>query len=1040
LLLLAGPAPAGPGEPDPGAAALGEPDPGAATLGAAGLVAEGSGLLLLVVNGVEGKDVPVVIRKSDVLVRVSDLESAGLRNFAGRRETVSGELYVSLASLSPQIVFRLDEKAVALRITAQAAALPLQRVDLAPAPPPIAEPSGDSSAFLNYTAQINERRELFGFGEAGANVAGALLYSGVSWTADNRVVRGLSNVTIDRPEATQRWIAGDSFASLGSLGGGALLGGLSVSREFSTDPYRVHSPLPGASGATQTPSTLQVFVNGALVHEEQIAPGRFELTNVPVSTGAGTIRTVLRDAFGRETEIASPYYFNSGLLRPGLSDYSYSAGVQRLSFASESVAYGAPLLLGRHRWGLTDFFTGGLRFELGEGLQSGGATLTFGTGFGDVEIAGAASRDASVPGRAASFIYTLTTRLITVGARVQALSDHYANSSLRAFEDRRRLEVNLAAGIPVGRSLTVSLEGDSSFWRDQPRSDTASMRASVFLGRGLYASLSGGATRVEGGRPVSEFAAGLLWAFDERSIASASQVRRDGGAMVSALDAQRSLPLANGVGYRLHAEKADQFDQPTGSALLQYQGDHGRYELNGVKTLTGYGGSFSAAGGLAFIDGSIFATRPLQDGFALVRVPGVGNVHAFLNNQEVGTTDSSGALLVPNLTPYLGNRLSIRDTDLPLDFQLAAVERVTSAPLRGGTIVRFPARRLSGVSGSVIFEWPTGRTAVPAYGELSVELNGEQITSPIGAEGRFYLEDLPPGLYPADVSSRIGDCKLTLSVSDQASAIQELGELRCRPEKGAVLLARAGEDVAGEVFIDLNGDGLRNPDEPGLENVTLVASGQTIRTGPGGRFVLSNLRSDLGTFVATAASGLPVGFAVSGAPPVDSGTGLLEVPVRRVSQLEDFGTYLSLDASGTSLRMVQIDAASLPLPEGGAEQLSADARRQLRRLAGRVKEAPDLRILLIGERPSGPAGPAYAATIAEIRRMLGFLEELAPPARLLWTVSDPLPVVAGPGRIDVVLVRLRTVRKNVPGTSRASLGTGPAAAGAVRAPQSTNAP
>ena len=74
----------------------------------------------------------------------------------------------------------------------------------------------------------------------------------------------------------------------GAAGGqstGVFLAGLSVSREFSLDPYFIRTPLPRLSGAATGPSTLDVYVNGALVRSEAIAPGTFELKNLPVTEG-----------------------------------------------------------------------------------------------------------------------------------------------------------------------------------------------------------------------------------------------------------------------------------------------------------------------------------------------------------------------------------------------------------------------------------------------------------------------------------------------------------------------------------------------------------------------------------------------------------------------------------------------------------------------------------------------------------------------------------------------------------------------------------
>ena len=66
--------------------------------------------------------------------------------------------------------------------------------------------------------------------------------------------------------------------------------------------------------------------------------------------------------------------------------------------------------------------------------------------------------------------------------------------------------------------------------------------------------------------------------------------------------------------------------------------DFGYDALGGRSTAT-----VDVAGGIVAIGGSLVATRPVQDrGFALVRVPGVGGVRAYLSNQLVGRTDRRG--------------------------------------------------------------------------------------------------------------------------------------------------------------------------------------------------------------------------------------------------------------------------------------------------------------------------------------------------------------------------------------------------------------
>jgi len=157
-------------------------------------------------------------------------------------------------------------------------------------------------------------------------------------------------------------------------------------------------------------------VNGALVRQEAIAPGRFEVRNLPVTNGAGQVSYVVRDSFGRTQEYTSAYYGSPGLLAPGLSDYGYHLGLRRLDFGIAGFSYGPPALLARHRVGLTDQLTAGFRVEAAVQhvrgwdepscatcaslLTSAGPSASIALPFGELDLEAAVSSDGSEVGGA----------------------------------------------------------------------------------------------------------------------------------------------------------------------------------------------------------------------------------------------------------------------------------------------------------------------------------------------------------------------------------------------------------------------------------------------------------------------------------------------------------------------------------------------------------------------------------------------------------------------------------------------------------------
>jgi outer membrane usher protein len=579
----------------------------------------------------------------------------------------------------------------------------------------------------------------------------------------------------DRPRL-RRWVVGDHVVTSDVLGGSLVLGGVSVSREFALDPYVARFPTVGLSGAALTPSTADVYVNGVLIRREDLPPGPFDLRNLPVPTGSASAKVVLRDAFGREREISSTFYIASTVLARGVQDYSYTLGFQRDNLGTESGDYGRLGFLGMHRLGVTDWLTPGLRLELGTELASGGPVLALRLPFGEVELAAAGSREKARLGTAASVAYLYSARPISFGLSLQARSDQYATLSLRAADDRPRLDTSGFVGTELGSRATVTVQYRRLDARDRGLEERVSTFWTVRLGPRTSLFLTGAHTREPGHAHGWEGSAGLTYAFGERTIASVSYERR-GDQGTATAQIQQSLPLGTGWGYRLQASAGDD-DFHQGNGLLQYQGPWGRYEASYQRQDGHDGTSLSVAGGVVLIGGGVHLTRPVEDSFALIRVSGVEGVRGYLSNQEVGRTNARGELLVPNLLPYYGNRIGISDQDIPLDYTVGATERVVASPLRGGAVVAFPVKPIRAIIGRLLVE-RAGGVAPPAYGQLSVTADGEPFESPIGEEGEFYLDGLPPGRHPAVITHPTLGCRFTLEVPGEAPPILDVGAVTC---------------------------------------------------------------------------------------------------------------------------------------------------------------------------------------------------------------------------------------------------------------------
>lgn len=754
-------------------------------------------ILALSVNLVEKGEVYVVLRQGDVLVGVADLENAGVNGFTGLREVLGGKLYVSLSSLAPNgTTYAFDERALTLSITVPVGTLNKSVIDLATHRPPETIEADAPSAFGNYAVRLDNFRELRAFGELGATFRNALLYTQLSMQPGGHVVRGLSYLTYSVRPKMQRWIAGDTFAASGPLGGGLFMGGLSVVRDFGLDPYFYRFPSVGLGGTATTPSTVDVYVNNTLVRREQISPGNFQLNNLPVPVGAGNARVVVRDAFGREQTIATPFYFSAGILKQGLSDYGFHAGFQRNNIANESWNYAPPLLMGRYRVGLTNDVTAGGRFEGTTHLASGGPNATVRTLLGDVEGAGAVSGGSGFRGAAGSLSYTYLGQSLSAGAVGRLLSDHYANVNLAPWDDRAKRQVDAFVGTSLSPRISVTGRFGGARFRDAGTAYQAGLLASLSIAPGVNLFLTANRTTSTSAapgpingmpgitpaaqpttRPVYDAFATLSVALPDRVTASAFLAQHDsqtsGGAEV-----QRSLPLGPGYGYRVRGTTSEAPGTSTFSASAQAQSEYGRYDASYDRVGERDHATVGVAGGVVALGGNVFATRPVQQSYGLIQVPGAPGVRGYLNNHEVGRTDRNGNLLVPELIPYYSNRLGIADQDLPIDYKVEEIEKVLSTPLRGGGVARFDVQRIRTVSGSVAMEL-ADKNVSPAYGQLTIHDGLITLTSPLGREGEFYFDSLHAGTFDAEVDSAVATCRFKIEVPMQDQPFIDVGRIKC---------------------------------------------------------------------------------------------------------------------------------------------------------------------------------------------------------------------------------------------------------------------
>jgi outer membrane usher protein len=209
--------------------------------------------------------------------------------------------------------------------------------------------------------------------------------------------------------------------------------------------------------------------------------------------------------------------------------------------------------------------------------------------------------------------------------------------------------------------------------------------------------------------------------------------------------------------------------------VVQYKSPGGLFSA-GIDNTAGQSTvRLESQGALSFVDGRLFPSNTIYDSFAVVDTAPLGNVHVYQENRDVGTTDKSGHLLVPDMRSFDVNHIGIEPRDVPADADVTLDKRIVRPQDRSGVIVRFPIH----FSHSALLKL-VDQTGVPIPLGSTVTLGATGSIVPIGYDGEAYVEDLSPH---NKLSIELADGKHCSAAFDYKPApgdIPTIGPLRCQ--------------------------------------------------------------------------------------------------------------------------------------------------------------------------------------------------------------------------------------------------------------------
>lgn len=588
-----------------------------------------------------------------------------------------------------------------------------------------------------------------------------------------RWARGDTRLVRDDPETRTRVSVGDISYSQSGFQSSRRAGGIAIARNFGLQPYRSSSPVGETDLNLDRNARVDVIVNGQRMRTLDLAPGRYNVRDLPMVGGTNDVTLRIVDEVGRVDVIRFPFVFDSTVLAEGEQDFSYAAGV-----GSESTNAGRRydiedrIVSAFHTYGLTNQLTVGGNAQATRAVKMVGSEARLATGFGTFRVDGAASLAsfASIGGAARlQYRFSEQPSQDSQGRYIAATGTYRSPGFASIAQTIAGNPIALSLGALYGQRISGSLYGSlgvsHQFARTgQPSVTTVDGSISLQIAPDMTASVSLSTKQAEYGQSDSRMFFSFSWfPFDsgQRYASSYDTVARARQFDWSYTPSTRidSVQADVSIGRNAHQSTLDGLASYTGyrfSSRISNATTGGRAEGDGGTTRTRV--NFGTA--LAFAGGHVGVSRPITDSFAMF-VP-----HPTLSGQTIeinrvgdtsaAMTDFLGAAVMPELNSYYEHHVAIDAADLPLGYDLGRQLYDLRPTYRSGTVIAVGTGAV--VLGDGMLVDQTGKPLPLELGRIESIDDGslapvEFFTS---RAGRFRVEGLATGRFRMTLANEPG--------------------------------------------------------------------------------------------------------------------------------------------------------------------------------------------------------------------------------------------------------------------------------------------
>jgi outer membrane usher protein len=600
------------------------------------------------------------------------------------------------------------------------------------------------------------------------NMRGVVLETGATFQEKDPAPwrRDDTRLTRDFENALMRVSAGDVPIQGTGYQGSRPLGGVSLTRQYSIQPYLNTRPLSRTEIQILRPSTIEVYVNNGFVNRLNAQAGPLQLSDFPLFSGVNKVDLKITDDAGRIEWVNLNLLYDVQLLGQGIQEFAYQLGAPS-SVAGSDRRYdrGNFTFSGYHRMGITDTLTLGASFQSDQSLWLAGSEFGYLTRVGlFTGEAGLSQRyfgPASMAGRLRfkSLDYKLGSDKPWRGTlEAEYKARLFAAIGQTDFQNPFSWRYELTISRPLTAMTTVSLSG-GYLQNRLGLADQKSARLDLVteLEPRLRLAANYGITKESSfGQafqvvltwvdPGGRFYGNLSYDYPTKTIRA--EATKNSANVVD------DFRATAGVQRSPAATQADGFvDYTHEKANLRFEHATTRNEANAsVSANTLNRSTFTAATAVAWAGGVFAWTRPIADSFAILQARPVFRRFDLpinrVENHPEGRINRFGPGVIPTITAYNPTPLTVDSSGLPMGYSLGREYFLARPTYRSGVLIEVGGESTVLLTGHLL--GPDGKPLSVVTGTvapLSKDSRQREEEFFTNQEGLFLLENLVAGIY-----------------------------------------------------------------------------------------------------------------------------------------------------------------------------------------------------------------------------------------------------------------------------------------------------